>query len=85
MRPALRPKSQRNPEQAVPTDPTANDTGSGANMDPAGPQASQPDLPSNSAQRGRNKYTRNASVPAGGSASQAPVGAALQRLLPATL
>lgn len=50
LRPALRPKSQRNPGQAVPVGPTANDTGSGASMYPAAPQASRPDLPSNSAQ-----------------------------------
>lgn len=49
-------------------------------MDPAAPQASRPDLPSNSTQRGRDKYTRIAGMPASGSASQVPVGAALQRL-----
>lgn len=47
LHPALRPKSHKNPEQAVPAGPTANGTGSGASMYPAAPQASRPDLPSN--------------------------------------
>lgn len=81
---ALRSKSHRNPEQAVLAGPTANGTGSGTSMYPAAPQASRPDLSSNSASK-RDKYTQIAGVPASGSASQAPVGAALQGLLPATL
>lgn len=54
MQPALRPKSHKNPEQAVPAGPTANGTGSGASMYPAAPQASRPDLPSNCPESGIN-------------------------------
>lgn len=54
LHPALRPKSHKNPEQAVPAGPTANGTGSGASMYPAVPQASRPDLPSNCPESGIN-------------------------------
>lgn len=52
--PAPRPKSHKNPEQAVPAGPTANGTGSGSSMYPAAPQASRPDLPSNCPESGIN-------------------------------
>lgn len=70
---------------AMPAGLAANGTDSGTNMCHAAPQAAWPDLPSSPCLTQRDKYTLTPGVPAGRFACQAPVGAALQGLLPALL